>query len=180
MTDRELMQQAMNCINGMACGWYEGDASEISEALRERLAREERPCTCHPDDNPPIPCAKQYALAQCREAARQEQEPVAHSIVAGALFDFMGWLTSRRERLVLSSVDNAGPAADAIKEFAQMRSLSINDAQVQEWQEHLTITPQRREWVGLTGEEWIELGCRSVEQVRIGLAIEAKLKEKNA
>ena len=34
-------------------------------------------------------------------------------------------------------------------------------------------------WVGLTDEEWLSLGCKSVEEVRIGLAIEAKLKEKN-
>jgi hypothetical protein len=34
-------------------------------------------------------------------------------------------------------------------------------------------------WVGLTDEEWLSLGCKSVEEVRIGLAIQAKLKEKN-
>ena len=28
-----------------------------------------RPCTCHPDDNPPNPCAEQYALDECRKAA---------------------------------------------------------------------------------------------------------------
>lgn len=26
-----------------------------------------RPCTCHSDDNPPVPCAKQYALTECRK-----------------------------------------------------------------------------------------------------------------
>ena len=113
--------------------------------------------------------------------AQPEQKPVAHSIVAGALFDFMGWLTSRRERLVLSSVDNSAPAADAIKDFAEMRGLSINDAQVQEWQGHLT-TPPRREWVGLTDVERIDL-CVISEAVSahslIGM-VEAKLKEKNA
>lgn len=25
----------------------------------------ERICTCHPDDSPPKPCAKQYALSEC-------------------------------------------------------------------------------------------------------------------
>jgi hypothetical protein len=29
-----------------------------------------RSCTCHPDDNPPYPCAKKYAFAEC---ARTEQ-----------------------------------------------------------------------------------------------------------
>ena len=28
-----------------------------------------RHCTCHPEDNPPNPCAEQYALDECRKAA---------------------------------------------------------------------------------------------------------------
>lgn len=75
------------------------------------------------------------------EATIAQQEPVSHSIVAGALFDFMGWLTSRNECLVLSSTDDAAPAADAIKDFAHMRNLSIDDAKVREWQEHLASPP---------------------------------------
>jgi len=31
-----------------------------------------RPCTCHPDDNPPVPCARQYALRECRLAVLDE------------------------------------------------------------------------------------------------------------
>jgi hypothetical protein len=64
---------------------------------------------------------------------KAEQEPVAHSVVSGALFDFMGWLTSRKERLILSSVDDAAPAAEAITAFAKMRGLSLDDAKVQDW-----------------------------------------------
>lgn len=26
-------------------------------------------CTCHPDDNPPVPCPQKYALTECRAAA---------------------------------------------------------------------------------------------------------------
>ena len=29
--------------------------------------RRDRPCTCHPDDNPPRPCPKKYALQECRQ-----------------------------------------------------------------------------------------------------------------
>ena len=43
----------------------------------------------------------------------------------------------------------------------------------------LYTTPPQRTWGGLTDEEWLSLGCKSVEEVRIGLAIQAKLKEKN-
>ena len=40
-----------------------------------------RPCTCHPEDNPPVPCQRKYALAECRAAAalaapESTQEPV--------------------------------------------------------------------------------------------------------
>jgi hypothetical protein len=35
----------------------------------------ERPCTCHPDDNPPIPCAKQYALSECKEKSNDPNSP---------------------------------------------------------------------------------------------------------
>lgn len=28
-----------------------------------------RICTCHPDDKPPVPCPRKYALTECRIAA---------------------------------------------------------------------------------------------------------------
>lgn len=41
---------------------------------------ESRPCTCHPDDNPPVPCAQKYALSECRAAS----EPTEAQIEAAA------------------------------------------------------------------------------------------------
>ena len=79
----------------------------------------------------------------------QTQEPVAHSVIAGVLFDFMGWLTSRKERIVLSSADNASPAVDAIRDFAKMRNLSLDDAKVLNW----NTTPPQRTWVGLDHQD---------------------------
>ena len=37
----------------------------------------------------------------------------------------------------------------------------------------------KREWVDLTEDEWLLLGYKSIEEVRIGLAIQSKLKKKN-
>lgn len=54
-------------------------------------------------------------------------------IIAGALYDLMGWLTSREQRLVLSSTDLAAPACDALVEWARLRGLSLNDAHVEDW-----------------------------------------------
>lgn len=38
---------------------------------------ERRPCTCHPDDNPPVPCPRMYALQDCRRAAALAAENTA-------------------------------------------------------------------------------------------------------
>ena len=109
--------------------------------------------------------------------AQPEQEPVAHSVIAGALFDFMAWLTSRKERIVLSSADEASPAVDAIRDFAKMRGLSLDDAKVQDWN---TTT-----WVGLTDEEakktFEKHNCTISADLAgiLARAITAKLKEKN-
>ena len=50
------------------------------------------------------------------------QEKLDH-VVAGAIYDFMGWLTSRPEKLTLSSADDAAPSACAVKDFLTMRGV---------------------------------------------------------
>jgi hypothetical protein len=67
---------------------------------------------------------------------------VLHSHFSGLLFDFIGWLTTRKERLTLSSADNAVPAVEAIREFAKLRGLHLEDAQVETWQAILA-SPQQ-------------------------------------
>ena len=74
---------------------------------------------------------REHAAVREIERLREDQQ----GVIAGALFDFMGWLTSRKERLVLSSADEASPAVDAIRDFAKMRGLSLDDAKVQDWQD---------------------------------------------
>jgi hypothetical protein len=67
-------------------------------------------------------------LAQGRSEA-----PVAAPIIVGALFDFGGFLTTREQSMAVGSKELASPMADAIKEFAEKRGLSIDDAAVREW-----------------------------------------------
>lgn len=50
------------------------------------------------------------------------------SVVAGAILDFMGWLTTRPERLTLSGTDDAAPATEAVKEFLTMRGVDQDRA----------------------------------------------------
>lgn len=108
-----------------------------------------------------------------------------YAVIAGALFDFMGWLTSRKERIVLSSADEASPAVDAIRDFAKMRGFSLDDAKVQDW----NTAPPQRTWVGLTEEDICGVLANIQEmynrppttdtRVIFARAIEAKLKERN-
>lgn len=81
------------------------------------------------------------ALAEPKQYDSMELH-VTHSIVAGVLYDFMGWLTTRRTRMVLSDKDNASPAVDAIVDFAKMRGLMLEDAQVEHWHKVLVAPPK--------------------------------------
>jgi hypothetical protein len=47
-----------------------------------------RQCTCHPSDNPPVPCAKKYALSECRahERFREFADIVWQHATEGASF----------------------------------------------------------------------------------------------
>ena len=124
-------------------------------------------------------------ITALKAALEQQAEPVSQAVIAGALFDFMGWLTTRKERLVLSSTDNASPAVESITEFAKMRGLSLDDARVQDWQNY--TTPPQRPWVGLTDEEMsdtvadmdVDFGDLLWKVVCLTKIIEAKLKERN-
>ena len=44
--------------SGMACDYFAA-ANDLSKELDARA------CTCHPEDNPPRPCARQFALDAC-------------------------------------------------------------------------------------------------------------------
>lgn len=58
------------------------------------------------------------------------EEKLNH-IVTGVLFDFMGFLTTRKEQIVLSSSDNASPAVEAITDFLFKRDVADADPSFQ-------------------------------------------------
>ena len=67
----------------------------------------------------------------------QRIEPAIERIIAGALFDFMGMLTSQPEKTRFSDCDEAGPAVEQIKKFAKKRGLSLDEADVMGWSKAL-------------------------------------------
>lgn len=44
-------------------------------------------------------------------------------LIAGVIYDFAAWLTTRDERITISKHDCAGPMADAVREFLKMREV---------------------------------------------------------
>jgi len=86
---------------------------------------------------------REQAAVREIERLRETQQ----AVIAGALFDFLGWLTSRKERLVLSGANEAGPAVEAITAFSKMRGLSLDDARVQDW--HTTPSAAQPEPVSM-------------------------------
>ena len=69
--------------------------------------------------------------------AHNEQQ----SIIAGALFDLMGYLTCREKKLHLSASDDAAPAVEALTEWAERRGFDLDEARVTDWQAALAAQP---------------------------------------
>lgn len=43
-------------------------SSQHGGAYPRDKSMSDRPCTCHPDDNPPVPCPQKFALSECKDA----------------------------------------------------------------------------------------------------------------
>lgn len=53
--------------------------------------------------------------------------------IAGAIYDFAAFLTTRRQTIEVGSTANASPMVELIKEWAELRDLSLEDADVEGW-----------------------------------------------
>ena len=54
-----------------------------------------------------------------------------NDVIAGAIFDFAGWVTSQPKPM--SSKHNAAPMVELIQDWAAARGLSLDDPAVQDW-----------------------------------------------
>jgi hypothetical protein len=157
MTKDEALKLALEALeNSRTTHYYCEDTWYSCPKHEDGCANEHRgdECDCGADEaNQKI----DTAIATIKEAlAQPAQGPVAHTVIAGALFDFMGCLTSLKERIVLSAADDAAPAADAIRDFATKRGLSLDDAQVREWIDALA-QPEERNFCPRCGKRTADL-----------------------
>jgi hypothetical protein len=100
-------------------------------------------------------------------APQPQREQVMYQLSPTDIYDFAGWLTTRKGLMQVGGAYEAGPMAEAVDEYLKTFPERFATAQ--------------REWVGLTDEEideqqWVNSGGTFSDFAR---AIEAKLKEKN-
>ena len=70
------------------------------------------------------------------ESERDEwkQAPaVPDGVIAGALFDFLGYLTTRDETLCMGAAQECSPVVPALQAWAKTRVLNLDDADVKGW-----------------------------------------------
>jgi len=55
------------------------------------------------------------------------------NIIAGALFDFMGYITSRNNTIHVGSKEFPGPLLDAFQDWCKTRNLTYDDPNIKDW-----------------------------------------------
>lgn len=81
---------------------------------------------------------RREAVANDDAAAEPTPDPLPAElsvVVAGALFDFLGFLTTRDKVVSLGATEEAGAAVEAVSEWAATRGLSLDEAAVGGWRE---------------------------------------------
>lgn len=70
-----------------------------------------------------------------KDGGRPTKPSSRDALIAGALFDFVGFLTTREEPLTTGSSHDATAALDRLKEWAATRALNLDKAHVKDWSE---------------------------------------------
>ncbi len=102
--------------------------------------------------------ANARSLESCKKAAaelrRQHAEieslraqlaaRVPEAVVASALFDFGGYLTTLEKSVSFGSYENASPMVEHLQEWARIRGLSLDKADVIGWPDMLSAAPSQQ------------------------------------
>ena len=76
---------------------------------------------------------------QVVEASREDwsQPAPSDAVIAGARFDFAGYLTMLPETMPVGACEPATPMVDALQAWAKKRGLNLEDADVSGWRQRL-------------------------------------------
>lgn len=73
-----------------------------------------------------------------RDQAHADVSPELSVVVAGALFDFLGFLTSRDQVITAGASEDPSAVKEAVEEWAAARGLQLDEPAVADWQERGT------------------------------------------
>lgn len=65
--------------------------------------------------------------------SQKEKKVMENKKISGALFDFIGYLTTLDEPITFSSKHEVPIALDCLKKWAEKRGLDLDGADVQNW-----------------------------------------------
>lgn len=91
----------------------------ISPAQQAAINTDTRTCTCHPDDKPPVPCPRKFALTHCRMAAL---------IAAATPFAAHDWMDAELEDDNCKLTKHSGPVT-----VGDWRALRVALATMENW-----------------------------------------------
>ena len=77
-----------------------------------------------------------------------------NSIVAGAIFDFVAWLSLRTTPIAIGRGIDCAPLPELIKEWATERGLDIEHTDVQHWQDRM-----RESMLPITNTDGTQMVC---------------------
>lgn len=119
----------------------------------------------------------EHALNEYAIAAMEAQGvPDVADLIAGALYDFLGHLTSMEKPIAFGANEWATPAVDALVQFAEKRGLTLNNPAIEKWTESLASAPPAPHSLGYTAadvsdahKKGYELGMRQQASVAQGV-----------
>lgn len=119
-------QPALIDLEGRGCrgGFSTGELDDFIPGWRERLSERT--------------ALKRRVAELEQQLAAVKVSSLPDSVIAGALFDLMGFLTGGDKQYVFSARDHASPAVEALTEWATKRSINIDNADVPGWRGRLT------------------------------------------
>ena len=196
MTDRELLEQALEALQLVV--WTNNPpVNKAITALRERLAQPQRThwegCEeVHPECKKPgcAECGKSggwalYCVACVERLAQPEQEPVACQYAKDvAMPEYR--CAGKCQYAQPEQEPKCGAIIEVFGKDWRLDYMSLPVGKHKLYTQQYTYTaPQRREWVGLTEEERMDVLLalnwdKQLTHMDTAKSIEAKLKEKNA
>lgn len=127
------------------------EETNLRRAELRTLLSTPQPCSrSHPHEEMTPMCELRTEIARLTNALARAEAQLAAApqavparVIAGAVFDFAGYLTTlpHKEAIHCSEAHEAAPMVEAITEWCKRRNLTTDGAKVETWRDHLAEAP---------------------------------------